>query len=97
MKISDEALDVFEDAEAKHTFTHGGEYRRCCNRAGLEAAAPLVAAQVLRTHAQDLWDRITAEQDMPSTNRCRQRAAAWAESAARQLRERADDQGVPNV
>jgi hypothetical protein len=48
VKISDEALDLYEDAEAKHTFTHGGDYRRCCNRAGLEAAAPLIAAQVLR-------------------------------------------------
>lgn len=46
--IPDEALDVFEDAEAKCTFTHGGDYRRCCNRAGLRAAYPYLVAPALR-------------------------------------------------
>lgn len=54
MNITNEMLDVFEDAEAKHTFTHGGDYRRCCQRAGLEAAAPLIAAQALRDAVETL-------------------------------------------
>ncbi len=59
--VTDAMLDVFEAAEAAHTFTHGGDYRRCCYRAGLEAVAPHIAvaqmaadAAAIRAEVNDL-------------------------------------------
>ncbi len=86
--VTDDMLDLFENAETGHTFTHGGGYRRCCYRAGLEAVAPLIAAQQLASDAAAIRAEVN---DLKASGQYQPGYVAGFEDAAEALETAADE------